>query len=55
VNEVRKRLDEIAKAIAGGADPEKFQKEMDRLLGTEMEEQDDEANERWERQHRATD
>ena len=55
MSDVRKRLDQIAAAIAAGADPEKFQKEIDRLIGTEMSEQDEEANERWERSHRETD
>ncbi len=54
MTDVKKRLDEIARAIAGGADPSKFEKEMDALLGTEMEERDHEAEATWEDSYRET-
>ena len=47
-----KRLDEIAKAIEAGADPISFQGELDRLLGTEMEDRDHEAEAHWEETYR---
>ena len=34
------RLDEIAAAIKAGADPESFQKELDKLLDTELQPRD---------------
>jgi hypothetical protein len=46
------RLDEIAKAIEGGADPISFKEELDQLLGTEMQERDHEAEARWEESYR---
>lgn len=52
MTDVKARLDEIAKAIAAGADPKQFDKEMDSLLGTEMEERDHETEERWEDSYR---
>jgi len=47
-----KRLDEIAKAIEGGADPISFKEELDQLLNTEMQERDHEAEARWEESYR---
>lgn len=52
MTDVKKRLDEIAKLIRGGANPKKFEKEIDRLLGTELEERDEEAEEKWENEYR---
>lgn len=49
--QVDKRLKQIAKAIKDGQDPEDFQEEMDRLLGTEMEERDREAEIAWENEY----
>lgn len=46
------RLDEIASAIKGGAKAETFRAEMDRLLGTEMESRDPEAEAHWEETYR---
>ena len=53
--DVKKRLDEIATAIARGADPKQFDKEMDKLLGTEMEERDHDTEARWEDSYRRVD
>jgi hypothetical protein len=50
--DVTKRLAEIAKLIKAGAAPKKFEKELDRLLGTELEERDEEAEEKWEAEYR---
>jgi hypothetical protein len=50
--DVPKRLAEIAKLIKAGASPKKFEKEIDRLLGTEMEERDEEAEAKWENDYR---
>ena len=49
------RLDEIGAAIQAGANPEKFQKELDRLLGTEMAERDPDEEVRWEEDYRNRD
>ena len=49
---IQTRLDEIAAAIKDGANPSKFQKEMDRLLDTEMEERDPVAEATWEETYR---
>jgi hypothetical protein len=49
---VRERLDEIARAIKRGDDPAKFEKELNRLLGTEMEERDQEAEALFEDDYR---
>lgn len=46
------RLDEIAKAIEDGAPAISFQEELDRILGTEMQERDHEAEARWEESYR---
>ena len=43
MTDVSKRLDEIALAIKRGEDPSKFEAEMNRLLGTEMEDRDSEV------------
>ncbi len=51
--DVRQRLAEIAAAIKAGANPKKFEKEMDQLLGTEMEERDRDTEERWEKSYRS--
>ncbi len=48
------RLAEIAKAIAAGASPESFKKEMDTLLGTEMPARDHAKEAKWEEAYRAT-
>ncbi len=52
MTDVKARLDEIAKAIAAGADPHQFDEEMDSLLGTQMEERDHETEARWEDSYR---
>lgn len=49
------RLNEIAEAIKAGAKPEKFQKELDKLLGTEMEERDPTEEAHWEEDYRNRD
>lgn len=49
---IQQRLEEIAAAIRAGANPNKFQKEMDQLLGTEMAERDSEAEAHWEESYR---
>jgi len=46
--DITARLDEIAALIKEGADPESFQKEIDRLLGTTMEERDEQLEAAWE-------
>jgi hypothetical protein len=51
VIDVRKRLEEIAAAIRAGAPQSRFQKEMDRLLGTEMEDRDHEAEAKWQTEY----
>lgn len=51
--DVQKRLEEIARLVKAGASPRKFEKEIDRLLGTEMEERDPDAEERWEKSYRS--
>jgi hypothetical protein len=56
--DIKKRLDEIGRLIKAGAKPSQFEKELNQLLGTEMEERDPEAEKRWEdsyRQNRETD
>lgn len=51
--DVRKRLDEIAKLIKGGQPYQKFEKEMDRLMGIPEElARDEEAEEKWEQEYR---
>lgn len=50
--DVKDRLEEIAAAIRAGAPAARFQKEMDRLLGTEMEERDAFAEAAWEDAYR---
>jgi hypothetical protein len=50
--EARTRLDEIADAIKSGARPETFKGELDRLLGTEMDDRDAEAEAHWEEEYR---
>jgi hypothetical protein len=52
VYDVKKRLDEIAWAIQAGANPAKFEKELNKLLGTEMEERDEEAEAAFEESYR---
>jgi hypothetical protein len=49
---VKVRLDEIAAAIRGGQPAARFQKEMDRLLGTEMEDRDTALETAWEESYR---
>ena len=56
--DVEKRLKEIAAELKRTGNYAKYEKEMDRLLGTEMEERDEEAEKRWEgsyRENRETD
>jgi hypothetical protein len=50
--DVKARLDEIAAAIRRGAPASRYQKEMDRLLGTEMEERDEMTEAAWEESYR---
>lgn len=52
VENTAKRLDEIAVAIKKGAKPEKFQAEIDKLLGTELTERDEETEAAWEQGYR---
>jgi len=52
MTDVRKRLDEIGRLIKAGAKPSTFEKELNRLLGTELEERDPDAEERWENLYR---
>lgn len=51
--DVKQRLAEIAAAIKAGASPKKFEKEIDRLIGTELEERDPDVEERWEKSYRS--
>lgn len=44
---LNKRLDEIAEAIKNGAKHENFAKELDVLLGTEMEDRDRDTEANW--------
>jgi hypothetical protein len=44
---LNKRLEEIAEAIKNGANPDKYTKELDILLGTEMEDRDRETEATW--------
>lgn len=46
--DITTRLDEIAALIKGGRDPEDFQAEMDKLLGTAMEDRDEQLEVAWE-------
>ena len=46
------RLNEIAAQIKGGAPAEQFSKEIDRLLGTELKERDEEVESHWEETYR---
>ena len=50
--DVRKRLNEIAEAIKAGAEPNQFDKELDRLLNTEIPPRDHEAEAKWENDYR---
>lgn len=52
VMDLEDALETIGEAIKSGRDPEHFQALLDGLLGTEMEEQDEEMNEAWERKRR---
>jgi hypothetical protein len=49
------RLEEIAEAIQGGVSAESFREELDRLLGTEMEDRDRTAEAVWEQDYRKLD
>lgn len=49
---VEDRLKEIGEAISRGAKPESFQAEIDKLLGTEMEDRDEIAEATWENNYR---
>ena len=49
---VKARLDQIAAQLKAGAKPEKFQAELDRLLGTALEERDSLAEAVWEDDYR---
>lgn len=53
MSDVKERLEEIARLIKAGASPKKFEKEMDQLLGTELEDRDPDAEERWENSYRS--
>jgi hypothetical protein len=46
--DITARLDEIAALIKKGADPERFQEEIDQLLGTTMEDRDPQLEAAWE-------
>jgi hypothetical protein len=48
----QERLAEIAAEIKKGANPRKFDKEIDQLLGTEMEERDPLVEAHWEESYR---
>ncbi len=50
--DITTRLEEIAALIKKGADPESFQKEMDSLLGTTMEDRDEATEVAWEDRYR---
>ncbi len=51
--DVRKRLDEIAALIKGGDKYEKYEKELNRLIGIPPElERDEEVEEKWENEYR---
>lgn len=50
--DAKTRLEEIAEEIRGGADPESFIKEMDKLLGTEMPPRRRDVEECWEQEYR---
>lgn len=50
--DVEERLTAIAIAIRQGADPEEYQAEIDKLLGTEMEERDEHVEAAWEQSYR---
>ncbi len=45
---MQSKLEKIASFIQDGVDPAMFQKELDTLLGTELEERDPIAEESWE-------
>lgn len=45
-------LKAVEKAIRGGKKPEHFKAALDKLLGTEVPEQDAARDEAWERAHR---
>jgi hypothetical protein len=49
---VKARLDEIAKKIRAGANPERFQAELDQLLGTALPDRDSLAEAVWEDDYR---
>jgi hypothetical protein len=46
------RLDEIGRLIAAGAKPSSFEKELNKLLDTEMEPRDFDEEARWEEDYR---
>jgi hypothetical protein len=50
--DIKKRLAEIAAAMERGEPRKKFEKELDKLLGTEMPERDEDAEEKWESEYR---
>lgn len=45
---------QIEAAIKAGKDPEHFKEALDRLLGTEVPEQDEARDEAWEKGHRGS-
>lgn len=47
------RLEQIAREMKKGADPRKFETELDRLLGTQMAERDIDKEQKWETAYRA--
>lgn len=52
VDPVQTQLDQIAAKMKRGMDPALFQKELDVLLGTELEDRDAIAEESWEDSYR---
>lgn len=50
--EPKKRLDEIAAAIRAGQPASSFQNELDRILGTQMEDRDSQVESSWEESYR---
>lgn len=51
--DVKRRLDEIAAAIKAGASYQKYEKELNQLIGIPPElERDEEVEEKWENEYR---
>lgn len=51
-SQVKKRLNQIASLIKKGASAENFEEELDRLLGTGMEDRDSTSEATWEEHYR---